>query len=257
MKPGLARRVAADSALVGCGLALTYAFLTIGFFGWYGWEANPVVLALELAFFLTVTGFGVYMFFQDVAEKSGNPGDHQDAAHDGPTVGGTGEEAMMDDVAGALAVLKRAMQIEREGREFYLEAARTNEDGSGRATFAALANDEQKHFHLVQRQYDVLVRDNKWVRPESIAPVRIDPGRPLFSEIGLARGKTPAGSSAMDALLLGLDIESRACELYRVASLGNMAPLVFEFLTREERGHFDILLVRYEHLMGLGTGRTA
>ena len=51
---------------------------------------------------------------------------------------------MAEEIESALGVLKRAMGIEQEGREFYLKASRTTQDDKGRETFSTLAGDEEK-----------------------------------------------------------------------------------------------------------------
>jgi rubrerythrin len=62
-----------------------------------------------------------------------------------------------------------------------------------------------------------------------------------------------AKSGDLDALLFGLDIENRSYDFYRRAAVETTDALgkaVFEFLAGEERGHFDILMMRYQYLTG-------
>ena len=60
-------------------------------------------------------------------------------------------------------------------------------------------------------------------------------------------------SSDLDAVLFGLEIEIKSYDLYRTTSLETTDPIgkeMFEFLAGEERGHFNILMMRYEYLAG-------
>ena len=161
---------------------------------------------------------------------------------------------MEEDVIKALEILRQAMQFEREGHEFYLKAAQTTRDEKGQETFRVLANDEEKHFDLVKRQYRALREDRKWASFPEVKKTRIDLDKPLFSKGKEALEKAvTAKSSDLDALLFGLDIEDRSYDLYRRAALETVEPLgkaMFEFLAGEERGHFDILMMRYEYLAG-------
>ncbi|KKN43837.1 hypothetical protein LCGC14_0699290 [marine sediment metagenome] len=59
-------RVLADGALMGCGVALTYIFVSIGILGRYGMEPNSVVLALEIISSMALVCLGLYMLIQDV-----------------------------------------------------------------------------------------------------------------------------------------------------------------------------------------------
>ncbi len=161
---------------------------------------------------------------------------------------------MTEEIDTALAILKRAMQIEQEGREFYLKAAQTTQDEKGQETFRALANDEQNHLRLIQKQYNALTSQGKWVSSPEIKPMRIDLDKPLFPEGKEALDKAvTAKSSGFDALLFGLGIETKSFDMYRRAAVETADALgkaMFEFLAGEEKGHFDILMMRYEYLAG-------
>ncbi|MBI2836540.1 MAG: ferritin family protein [Chloroflexi bacterium] len=161
---------------------------------------------------------------------------------------------MVEDVRAALRLLAQAMAIEREGRKFYLQAAQSARDEKGRETFTALAGDEEKHYELIKRQRDSLSRAGAWVTTPEVAPVHVDLSRPLFS--GDKQGTAPMilpGSSEQDALLFGLDIESRSFELYRKGASETadlVAKQMFEFLAGQEQTHFDLLMMRYDVLFG-------
>lgn len=161
---------------------------------------------------------------------------------------------MVEDVRAALRLLGQAMAIEREGRRFYLQVARTQPDGKVRETFAALADDEEKHFELIKRQRDSLNRAGTWVVSPEVMEVNIDLSHPLFP--GDKQGTAPSilpGSSEQDALLFGLDIETRSFELYRKGALETkdaVARQMFEFLAGQEQAHFDVLMMRYDALFG-------
>ena len=161
---------------------------------------------------------------------------------------------MTEEIDTALAILKRAMQVEQEGCEFYLKVAQTTQDEKGQETFRALASDEQNHLRLIKRQYDALTSENKWVSSPEIKPVQIDLGKPLFPEDSEALEKViKTKSRDSDALLFGLDIESKSFDMYRRAAVETADALgkaMFEFLAGEEKSHFDILMMRYEYLSG-------
>lgn len=161
---------------------------------------------------------------------------------------------MAEEIESALGVLKRAMDIEQEGREFYLKASRTTQDDKGRETFSTLAGDEEKHYDLIKRQYDALASDGKWIDSPEIKPTDIDLDKPLFPQGSEVLGKAVTSQSGdREALLFGLDIETRSYDLYRKAAsetTSNLGKRMFEFLAGEERGHFNILMMRYEGLFG-------
>lgn len=160
----------------------------------------------------------------------------------------------MQDTRFALEILKQAMSIEQEGREFYLKAIETTEDEKGREVFRTLAGDEENHFSLIQRQYDSLVNQGQWQTIPEMPPVDMDLGRSIFHG-GKQRleEKITEKSNDWDAIVFGLEIETRSYDFYRKAATETSQPMgkkMFEFLTGEELGHFNILMMRYEALFG-------
>ena len=161
---------------------------------------------------------------------------------------------MKEDLRVALATLEQAMTVEKEGHQFYLKAARTTLDEKGKEVFTTLANDEQKHYALIKRHHTSLTREGRWAVSTEIKIVEIDLGKPLFP-----RGKevlekaVTTKSNDWDALLFGLDIEIKSYDLYRKAATevtDAIGKQMFEFLAGQERGHFDILMMRYDALFG-------
>ena len=161
---------------------------------------------------------------------------------------------MVGDTEAALGILERAMQIEQEGRQFYLQAAQSTENKKGEEMFGMLADDELKHYNLINKQLTSLTSEGNWIGFPEIKPVNIDLDKPLFPR-GLRALEEAATtrSSDWDALLFGLDIEIRSYELYRRAAsetVDSLGKRMFEFLAGQEQSHWDILMARYDALFG-------
>jgi rubrerythrin len=161
---------------------------------------------------------------------------------------------MTGDAKTALGILEAAMGIEQEGSQFYLRAAQTTRDKKGQEMFATLADDEQKHYDLIKRQHSALTSEGKWIGSPEIRPRDIDLDKPLFPRgIEALEKAVTAGSSDWDALLFGLDIETRSYDLYRKAVSQIEDPLgkqILRFLAGQEQSHFDVLMMRYDSLFG-------
>ncbi len=161
---------------------------------------------------------------------------------------------MTEDIKAALAILEQAMDLEQEGRQFYLKAAQTTQDKKGQEMFTTLADEEKKHYNLIKRQHTALARDGNWVGSSEIKPVDIDLDKPLFPRGREALEKAVTIKSGdWDALLSGLDVEIKSYDLYRRAASEIENPLgkqMFEFLAGQERGHFNVLMMRYDALFG-------
>lgn len=161
---------------------------------------------------------------------------------------------MAEAIGVALAILERAMNIEQEGREFYLKAAQTTKDEQGQETFRTLASDEQNHFNLLKRQHQSLTSRRKWIASAEIKPVKIDLNQSLFPKGREALEKAVTKKSDdRDALLFGLDIETKSYDFYRKAAsetANHLGKSTFQFLAGEEKRHFDILMMRFDFLFG-------
>ncbi|MEE9202631.1 MAG: ferritin family protein [Dehalococcoidia bacterium] len=155
---------------------------------------------------------------------------------------------------GALSVLREAMRLETEGRQFYRRAAEAIQDETLRQTFADLAGDEETHLKVVQQQYQALSEGGPWQDTPGIPRSRSDWDRPLFPRGREAvRQALASTDTPQEALLFGLSIETLSFDLYHRAATEEeaaQAQAVFQFLSGEERHHWDLLMMRYEALTG-------
>ena len=150
-------------------------------------------------------------------------------------------------------LLRRAMGIEQEGRNFYLKAAQATQDKKGQEIFQTLAGDEENHYNLLKSQYDALRENGGWVISPEVKKVNIDLSKPLFPRgIEALKKKVNEKSNDRDALLFGLDIEIRSYDLYRHATVADEAgKRMFAYLAEQEMGHFNLLMQRFEAQFGL------
>lgn len=160
----------------------------------------------------------------------------------------------VEEVKVALAILEQALTTEQAGRKFYIDAAQAAEDSREQEIFNALASDEQNHYKLINQQRQALSQGNQWISLSEVKPVEIALDKPIFPQ-GIESLKKSATTSSREreALLFGLDIESKSYDLYRHAAQKISAPLgkeMFQFLAGEEKGHFNILMMRYEAQFG-------
>ena len=169
----------------------------------------------------------------------------------------------------ALAVLRRAMENEREGYRFFLEASERSPDPAGQGTFRSLARDEERHLALLLVEYNSLSAGGGWVGPEEAIAreVEVDITKPLFPGEELApQEKSPfeATFAAYDvgmlegdlaALEFGMDVEEEFYKMYKKAAaetddaVGRQA---YEFLLKEENRHFKLLQDAHNYLSDNG-----
>ena len=158
----------------------------------------------------------------------------------------------------ALAVLRRAMENERDGYRFFLEAAERSPDPAGQGTFRTLASDEEKHLGLLLVEFNSLSSGEGWVDPQEAMTreVEVDITKPLFPGEELApQDKSPfeetfaaydLGELAGDLAVLefGMEVEEQFYDMYKKAAAETDEPVgrqAYQFLMKWENRHYKIL----------------
>lgn len=165
----------------------------------------------------------------------------------------------------ALTALNQAIELEIEGQRFYLEAAECTTNPKGAEMFRSLADDEVIHERILRRQLDALTQGEGWVPvlstveglPEGLAEVTANFAALIFpdSEKVCEEAVRPDDSD-LDALLFALQIENKSFELYREMIEKTTDPngkRMYKYLANAERGHFELLMLNYEHLSTTGS----
>ena len=157
------------------------------------------------------------------------------------------------DWTGPLAVLRRAMQIERDGFKFYSEAAERAVGERGRTMFLGLAADEEKHLRLLLIEYRALESGRGWINPNHALEqdLVVDPANPDLPGAEYPEASpifTPAREPSLEndiaALEFGLETEKLSYDLYQESAdqtTDATAKQAFGFLAREENQHYEIL----------------
>ena len=173
----------------------------------------------------------------------------------------------------ALAALNQAIELEIKGQRFYLEAAECTTDPKGEEMFRSLADDEVIHERILRRQLDALTQGEGWVPvlspalsavegeveglPEDVDEVTADLAALIFPESEKVCEETlRPDESDLDALLFALQIENKSFNLYRELAQNTEDPngkRMYEYLANAERGHFERLMLNYEHLSTVGS----
>jgi rubrerythrin len=165
----------------------------------------------------------------------------------------------------ALVALNQAIELEVKGQRFYLEAAECTINPKGAEMFRSLADDEVIHERILRRQLDALTQGEGWVPvlseveglPEGVAEVTADLADLIFPEGEKVCEETlRPDESDLDALLFALQIEHESFNLYRELAQtteDSNGKRMYEYLANAERGHFEQLMLNYEHLSTVGS----
>ena len=147
-------------------------------------------------------------------------------------------------------VLAQALKLELDGQEFYQRMVSRMEDEAGKEMFQQLADDEVDHYNYIKRQYEALQAGKGWAAiPEMELVDAIDAVSVLFPPAEKEMPELSDNPNEEDALLFGLNIETKSFQLYHNSAQQAKDPeasKLFMQLAGAEQRHFEILMQRYE-----------
>jgi len=140
-----------------------------------------------------------------------------------------------EEVKKMLEILRSAIQMEIDGKEFYQQAGEKSSNKLARELFQGLASEEDDHRRKFEEIYEALKKGQDWpaVEPPSgkgkqLESIFLKASKELGSEIKIAQ-------SELEAIETAMNMELKTYDLYQA-------------LAAEERGHHLVLLDSYEYL---------
>ena len=145
-----------------------------------------------------------------------------------------------------LAALTSGIQSEVATYVFYTEAAKVAFDKQLKEALLFLAGEEKKHFQILERQYDSLVRSEKWI---TTADVLKQEGLPEINEDMTAEhqeliDRVARMKTDREVLEMALRLEEDARDMFRDAaerSDSREAKDTFNYLSNFEQGHVNFI----------------
>lgn len=140
--------------------------------------------------------------------------------------------------------LRTALEMERQGRAYYLQAARRVSDPVIKATLEALAHDEEIHEHVIRRYYEAVRNQAGWpdvctdLPPPQPAKVRI---QQIMEETASQIGEDAAYAQVYER---ARDLELKTRDYYREQADQAEGPELvqfFRFLAGMEQTHLEVL----------------
>jgi len=150
-----------------------------------------------------------------------------------------------------LGGLRLAVQMEIDGREFYLKSSQSSDNQLGRQLFQNLAAEEDIHRRKFEGIYNTIKVKKAW--PET--DFQPDGGknlRTIFARATEDMGSdVKAPGTELDAIQTAINMESKSYDLYESrsrAATHDAERGFYQTLAGEEREHHLILVDYYEYL---------
>lgn len=147
--------------------------------------------------------------------------------------------------------LQTAVQMEVDGKEFYLKASQESSNEAGKKLLESLAAEEDTHRRKFEEIYEAIRSKRAWPKRD----FQPDMGRGLRTiftrateEIGT---NIKAAATELEAVKTAMDMESKTYDFYKAQSKDTTyygAQDFYEALATQEREHHLILLDYYEYL---------
>jgi rubrerythrin len=154
-------------------------------------------------------------------------------------------EKMIDQNRCSMDMLSAALDMEEKGKAFYEKAVTTCRNPQCKEIFSALMKDEVVHNGRIKQIHNTLTSQKCWTRDwESIKAPSNDLGM-LFKSLAVReRGKIKAETTDLEAVDIGLDLESTSIKFYQEHRAKTTDPIEAAFLDQmilEEKGHWKAL----------------
>ncbi|MGD9962837.1 MAG: ferritin family protein [Thermoplasmata archaeon] len=156
----------------------------------------------------------------------------------------------------AQEVLRDAIAMELEGKEFFERASRRMTRKRSKDMFTGLAVQERRHIDILSHELRRLEDGRGWAGLEDAKTAQCPSSNsPVFSEEGAGRLKLNADAGELEVIDLGIEVEKNSIDYYRSASKASKdknAREVFDWLVGEESGHLTILRAERDSRSGAG-----
>jgi len=147
-------------------------------------------------------------------------------------------------------VLRHAIEMEVQGKDFYERASARMQNTRGKDMFLSLVRQERLHIDVLEDQLTRYVHDSKWYSLSSlIADVEEHPEKSVFEMPEIKNIKLDPDAGELDVIKLGMEVENRSIAYYHEAGTevkDANAKGIFNWLVAQETGHLQVLQAEYD-----------
>ena len=149
--------------------------------------------------------------------------------------------------------IKTAIQMEKDGYDFYKKAAAQTSSEMGRTVFKSLAGDELLHLEVFKKLFDEKIGKEDWIDLVNSSKKYSD--IPIFpKDLQMIEGTNP-DTNEIDALRIAIDSEQKAIDYYTKIKENSSDDEVNEILDEiinQEKSHYQILEGEFHHINSTG-----
>jgi len=158
---------------------------------------------------------------------------------------------MGENAADSSEVLRKAIDMELEGMDFFERASQQVEDQRAKDMFIGLLKQEQRHALVLAEELKELEQGRKWAPlEETRKKVSGMQASSVFRDREVRRLVMKPDIGELEVLRIGMAVEKKSIDYYRAAGKtvpDGRAKEVFNWLVGEEAGHLTVLNAEYDN----------
>lgn len=149
--------------------------------------------------------------------------------------------------------IKTAIQLEKDGRQFFEQAAEDTNNELGKKMFQKLAADEVRHLVTFEKMFKTLADPETWRELLKSGAPRVR--MPFFAEKAENRSPAERGAGEVSALRQALGVERKAIDFFKKVAQEAHDPeasRIFELIAEEEISHYDLIQAQIDSVTNAG-----
>lgn len=149
--------------------------------------------------------------------------------------------------------IKIAINLEKNGRKFYMQAAEKSTSESGKKIFTMLAQEEVLHLATFEKMLRTISQAKPW--RELIKDYPQARQVPVFNVKGSVKDVPRERADELEAIRMAMKQERKAIDFFdKVAHLASdeTTQKVFDFVRQQEVYHYDLLQAQYDSITNTG-----
>ena len=159
----------------------------------------------------------------------------------------------MEKVLSVKEAVKTAIQMEKDGYDFYKKAAMQTSSDMGKTIFEGIAKDELMHLDVFEKMFEEKIGKTEWDK-------LVDSSKkyqeiPIFpKDLKEISGANP-DENELDALRIAMDSEKDAIDYYTEIwekSNDNEVKKIIDQIIEQEKKHYFLLEQEFNHLSNTG-----
>lgn len=148
-------------------------------------------------------------------------------------------------------VLRHAVEMEVQGKDFYERAAGRMKNQRGKDMFKSLSRQEVVHIDVLEDQLNRFIHDKVWSSLKELKKEAEEhPQKSVFDDSHIKNIKLDPAAGELDVIRLGMEVEKKSVEYYGEAgreSADSKAKELFNWLVAQETGHLQILQAEFDY----------